>query len=53
MKFIHGIGAVLITEDCNLEAVLSFVLVDNSNLLRKFLGAIVEYSLKCLSMGCN
>ena len=42
---------MLITGDCNCEEVLSFVLVDNSNLLQKFLGATVEYSLKCLSMG--
>ena len=49
----HGIRAVIITGDCNIEVVLSFVLVDNLNLLQKFLGVIVEYSLKCLSMGCN
>ena len=44
---------MLITGDCKLEAVLSFVLVDNSNLLHEFLGVTVEYSLKCLSMGCD
>ena len=41
-KFLHGIRAVLITGDCNIEAVLSFVLVENSNLLQEFIGMIVE-----------
>ena len=41
-KFLHGIKLVLITGDFNIEAMLSFVLVENSNLLQEFLGAKVE-----------